>query len=314
MAKRDPDPEPMEETAAEAEAPTVGERLRAAREKKKLHLEDIAAQTRIPQRHLEALERSDWESLPAPTYTTGFAKSYASAVGLDRTEIGDQLRAEMGGQRFTANTIESFEPADPRRTMPKWLVLGMVVAVILLIAVMSWLNQRSLQEPDQNLAAAPEAATATPQAAPTPAAAPAGQPVVINATAPVWLQVSEKSGASLFSGMLQAGQTYAVPATATAPVLKTGKPEALRITVGNQVAPPVGPAATTVNNVSLLGADLLKNGAATANPAPAPAAAAPAPKLQRPARPARKAPAVAPRPAPQPAPADTTAPTTNTGA
>lgn len=314
MAKRDPDPEPMEETAAEAEAPTVGERLRAAREKKKLHLEDIAAQTRIPQRHLEALERSDWESLPAPTYTTGFAKSYASAVGLDRTEIGDQLRAEMGGQRFTANTIESFEPADPRRTMPKWLVLGMVVAVILLIAVMSWLNQRSLQEPDQNLAAAPEAATPTPQAAPTPAAAPAGQPVVINATAPVWLQVSEKSGASLFSGMLQAGQTYAVPATATAPVLKTGKPEALRITVGNQVAPPVGPAATTVNNVSLLGADLLKNGAATANPAPAPAAAAPAPKLQRPARPARKAPAVAPPPAPQPAPADTTAPTTNTGA
>ena len=314
MAKRDPDPEPMEETAAEAEAPTVGERLRAAREKKKLHLEDIAAQTRIPQRHLEALERSDWESLPAPTYTTGFAKSYASAVGLDRTEIGDQLRAEMGGQRFTANTIESFEPADPRRTMPKWLVLGMVVAVILLIAVMSWLNQRSLQEPDQNLAAAPEAATPTPQAAPTPAAAPAGQPVVINATAPVWLQVSEKSGASLFSGMLQAGQTYAVPATATAPVLKTGKPEALRITVGNHVAPPVGPAATTVNNVSLLGADLLKNGAATANPAPAPAAAAPAPKLQRPARPARKAPAVAPRPAPQPAPADTTAPTTNTGA
>ena len=113
MAKRDPDPEPMEETAAEAEAPTVGERLRAAREKKKLHLEDIAAQTRIPQRHLEALERSDWESLPAPTYTTGFAKSYASAVGLDRTEIGDQLRAEMGGQRFTANTIESFEPGSP---------------------------------------------------------------------------------------------------------------------------------------------------------------------------------------------------------
>ncbi len=34
-------------------------------------------------------------------------------------EIGDQLRAEMGGQRFTANATEIFEPADPRRTMPK---------------------------------------------------------------------------------------------------------------------------------------------------------------------------------------------------
>ena len=53
--------------------------------------------------------------------------------------------------------------------------------------------------------------------------------------------------------MLQPGQTYAVPATATAPVLKTGKPEALKITVGSAVAPPVGPPATTVSNVSLLG-------------------------------------------------------------
>ncbi len=83
----------------ETEVPTVGERLRAAREEKGLSLEDVAAQTRIPRRHLESLEKADWEKLPAPTYTTGFAKSYASAVGLDRTEIGEQLRTEMGGAR-----------------------------------------------------------------------------------------------------------------------------------------------------------------------------------------------------------------------
>ena len=59
MAKRDPDPEPMDEELVEAELPTVGERLRAAREKKKLSLEDVAAQTRIPQRHLVAIETAD---------------------------------------------------------------------------------------------------------------------------------------------------------------------------------------------------------------------------------------------------------------
>lgn len=287
MAKRDAEIETVEEPQVEAEAPTVGERLRAAREKEGMRLEDIAAQTRIPQRHLEALERSDWDSLPAPTYTTGFAKSYASAVGLDRTDIGDQLRAEMGGQRFTANTLESFEPADPRRTMPKWLVIGTIVGLVVLIALMSWLNQRSLQEPDQttNVVAASEASAppAPTTAKPTPPPPPAaGQPVVLTATAPVWLQVSEKGGATLFSGMLQPGQTYAVPATATAPLLKTGKPEALRVTVGNQVAPPVGPPATTVSKVSLLSADLMKAGAAPATagappPASAPRAAHPAP-------------------------------------
>ena len=134
----------MDEELVETNVPTVGERLKAAREEKGLSLEDIAAQTRIPRRHLESLEEGDWDKLPAPTYTTGFAKSYASAVGLDRTEIGDQLRAEMGGQRFTTTTPEVFEPADPARTMPKWLVFGTVAAVVLLVLVMTWLNKRSL--------------------------------------------------------------------------------------------------------------------------------------------------------------------------
>ena len=85
---------------------SVGERLKAAREKKKLSLEDIADQTRIPLRHLQNLEAGDWSNLPAPTYTIGFAKSYASAVDLDRTEIGEDLRAEMGGQRFETGSPE----------------------------------------------------------------------------------------------------------------------------------------------------------------------------------------------------------------
>src|SRR5881275_2596926 len=123
----------MDEDLVESDIPTVGERLRAAREEKGLSLDDIAAQTRIPRRHLESIEKADWEALPAPTYTTGFAKSYASAVGLDRTEIGDQLRAEMGGQRFAANQAEVFEAADPARTMPKWLVIGALIAVVLLV-------------------------------------------------------------------------------------------------------------------------------------------------------------------------------------
>ena len=314
MAKREPEIEAVEEAPAEPEVATVGQRLRAAREDKGLTLEDLAAQTRIPQRHLESIENADWDALPAPTYTTGFAKSYASAVGLDRMEIGDQLRAEMGGQRFTANAIETFEPADPRRTMPKGLVIGTIIGLVVLIALMSWLSNRSLDQSDEvtNNAAVAET-PASQQTAPQPVEAPAaGQPVVLAATAPVWLQVSERGGTTLFSGMLQPGQTYAVPATATAPVLKTGKPEALQVRVGNQVAPPVGPAATTVNNVSLLAADLMKAGTA---PAPAPAAVSPpAPTQPRSAQRPRPRPAApaATGPSPEPTPAETApSPTTN---
>jgi cytoskeletal protein RodZ len=305
--------EAMDEDLLEPDVPTVGERLRAAREEKGLSLDDIAAQTRIPRRHLESIETADWDALPAPTYTTGFAKSYASAVGLDRTEIGDQLRAEMGGQRFAANTTEVFEAADPARTMPKWLVLGAVGAVIVLVILMSWLNSRSLEQPEAASTNAPAPEATAP--APAPQAAPPAPPqtaqgtVVLTAIDAVWLQVSDKGGATLFSGMLQPGQTYAVPGTAAAPVLKTGKPEALRINVGNTIVPPVGPPATTVTNVSLLPADLLKGGRAAAPAVAAPAPAAPQTSAAKP-RPRVRRPATTPAAPPLQA---SPPPTTNTG-
>ena len=271
MAKREIEPEAVDEELIESGTPTVGERLRAAREQTKLSLEDIAAQTRIPLRHLESIEAAAWDNLPAPTYTVGFAKSYASAVGLDRVEIGEQLREEMGGERFTASQAEVFEAADPARTMPKWLVFGAVAAVILLIVIMSWLNRRSLDQTEPPPASAPAAApVATGQPAAPPAAAPmaAEGPIVLTATGPVWIQVTDQ-GKTLFEGQLASGQAYAVPPTAVAPLLKAGKPEALQIKVGNALAPSVGPPGTVVSNVSLKAADLMRqpgqSAAATGN-------------------------------------------------
>ena len=128
MAKREIETEPMDE-----EPSKPGPDCRRAPEGRARgegpQPRDIAAQTRIPQRHLESIEVAEWDKLPAPTYTIGFAKSYASSVGLDRTDIGDQLREEMGGQRFAASQSEVIEAADPARTMPKWLVIAAVVAV-----------------------------------------------------------------------------------------------------------------------------------------------------------------------------------------
>jgi len=259
--------------------PTVGEQLRSAREAKGVNLEEIASQTRIPRRHLESLEQSDWSRLPAPTYTIGFAKSYASAVGLDRTAIGDQLRAEMGGQRAdVATAAEVFQPADPKRTMPRWLVLGAIGAIVVLVVLMTWLNKRSLEgdAPPAETATAEQGQPLTPApqpVAPQPAAAAEG-PVVLTATAPAWIQVTD-GGRTLFQGELAPGQTFAVPAGAAAPMLKAGKPEALRVTIGSAVAPPVGPAGKVASNISLRPADLMGRGAAPAATPSIPAPSAP---------------------------------------
>ena len=119
-------------------------------------------------------------------------------------------------------------------------------------------------------------------------------PVVLTANEQVWISVKD-GAATLKEGLLESGQSYEVPATARAPTLTTGKPEALRISVGTADAPPVGPAATTVTDVSLLGPDLLRGPRTTptATPAAAPTAA-PARQTPRRAPPATTPVATAP--------------------
>ncbi|HET9811993.1 MAG TPA: RodZ domain-containing protein [Sphingomicrobium sp.] len=266
----------MDEETDAIETPSVGERLRAAREEKGLSLENVAAETRIPQRHLESLENSEWQKLPAPTYTIGFAKSYASAIGLDRADIGEQLRAEMGGYRNDTATVEHFEPADPARTMPKWLVLSAILAIVAVVLVFSWLRNRSLSEPETPAAIQAESNASQPQqrASPPAAVAPsqpavAQGPVVLTAIAPAWIRVTDQ-GKTLFEGVLQPGQSYRVPVAAVAPQLRAGAPEALRINVGSAVAPPVGPAGEVASHVSLKPADLMRSPAPSARPDAAP--------------------------------------------
>ena len=243
---------------------TAGERLRGAREGLGLSIDDVATTTRIPTRHLSNLENGDFARLPAPTYSIGFAKSYASAVGLDRNEIGEQVRAELGGStRVQAKQSEQYETMDPARAMPKWLIFAVIAAIIAVVAGATWLNNRAQNAPD-NVIGAEEAESQNPAAtAPPPAVADPSGPVLITATEPAWIQV--RDGTTLLKeGVLEPGQSFAVPPTATAPVLTTAKAEGLRITVGTATAPQIGPPAVRVSKVSLLGTALMKGPAATA--------------------------------------------------
>lgn len=242
---------------------SVGERLREAREAAGLSLEEIATSTRIPTRHLESLETGDFSRLPAPTYTIGFAKNYAGAVGLDRAEIGEQLRTEMGGTRPISTTADVFEPADPARAMPKWLIFGAIGGILAVVLLFNWLNNRSLEQPDEAIQANEIAAAPQQPAAPPPVAQ---QPVALTATDQVWLEVKDGS-VILKQGELASGERYDVPSNAVAPTLTTAKAGALRITVGTTVAPPIGPPAEKIT-VSLKPDDLLRPRPAVAEVAP----------------------------------------------
>ena len=99
---------------------------------------------------------------------------------------------------------------------------------------------------------------------------------MLTATDEVWLRVYEAEGGErLFESTLTPGQRYVVPATAERPLILTGRPNALRVTVGSTEIPPLGPAEQTISDVSLAPADLVARVQPAPSRVPTPAGAAP---------------------------------------
>lgn len=263
---------------------SVGERLRGAREARGLTLEDIATQTRVPIRHLRAIEDSAWDDLPAVTYAVGFGRSYANAVGLDGAEIGRELRQQLGdgAPRGPQVSPSVYAPPDPARVPSR--SLAWVAGLLLVVLVAGYLLWRSsLDDAGDEVAQQAPAPTeeqqaAAPQPQP-PAQQPAnlaGQQVTLMATGEVWFRVSDRQGnRRVEDRTLRAQEQYQVPATVAQPVISTGRPQVLRVMVAGRDLGPLAPEERRITNVSLLAQDL----AASLQPGPGPGTLpAPAPR------------------------------------
>lgn len=247
----------------------VGTKLREARESQSISLEDIARTTRIPLRQLENIENSDYEKLPAPTYSTGFVKAYALAVGLDPKAMAAAFREEIDYGSATQASGDYFEPTDPARVPPRSLAwIAAAIAIALIAAYALWrsgvfgldADDRARMAAGTEPSAASEQAdgVATEQATPT-APPPADGAVVLEATDTVWLRIYDgETGDRIHETEMQAGDRYEVPADAANPMIRTGRADALRVTVGGQPVDPIGPPQTVISDVSLLPADLVR--------------------------------------------------------
>jgi cytoskeleton protein RodZ len=72
--------------------------LRAARKRKGLSLERVAADTKIPRSLLEALERRDLSKFPPGIYARAYARTYATAVGLSPDDVLAALTDRLSGE------------------------------------------------------------------------------------------------------------------------------------------------------------------------------------------------------------------------
>jgi cytoskeleton protein RodZ len=267
---------------------TVGEKLRGAREAQGLDLAEVASRTRIPQRHLEAIERSNYSSLPSITYALGFAKAYARAVGADEVAIGRELRGELDVNYERVAPPPAYQMEDPTRTPSRGIAwIGLIVALLVIVGGAIWYGTtmfRGSPPPPETLE--------IPQETPTPTATPTtGGQVSLVALGTVWLSVVDAGadGKILIQREMQAGERFDLPADAIRPVAKTGRPDQIQVVVNGSNMPPLGPGNRSVE-VEVSAEALLARGA---TPTPSPIAA-PAPRRQAPAPAARVTPAPAP--------------------
>lgn len=257
----------------------VGQKLRDARERLGMDLAQVAAATRIPQRHLVHIEKGEFAALPARTYAVGFSRSYARLVGLDEKRIADEVREELSASINGADgRMHKMEPGDPARVPDRGLAWAAALAAILLAAG-GFAFFRSYLAPgsgppsllDQERAAQAQAELNKPAApAPGPAvAAPSstGQVVFTALEEGVWAKFYDGEGRQLFQKQMTKGESFAIPADANGPQVWTGRPDALRITIGGVEVPRLADEERVMRDVKVDAASLLARTAIMTPPA-----------------------------------------------
>ena len=245
----------------------AGTILRKTREAKGLTLDQVASETRIPVRHLEVMEEGDFANLPARTYATGFARTYAKMLGLDAEEIVAKVREELAvegdGYRERGST---FEPGDPAKIPSAGLAWAGGIAAILLVAgaiafYSTYYGAGTGPDPLQV-----EAPAVTEQVAAAPAdaaqsdkaAIPSNGQVVFTALEDgIWVRFYDEGGDKLLEKLMDSGERYEVPAAAKQPRINTGRPDALAITIGGQQVPKLAEEPVVIGDAPVSAAALL---------------------------------------------------------
>jgi len=93
-------PQQIEEALGGNEVHWSGENLGKIRRYLSLEIDEVAVETKIGKRNLQAIEEEDVKALPAPVYLKGFLRGYARALGLDQKQVTDEYLAGIMGKGY----------------------------------------------------------------------------------------------------------------------------------------------------------------------------------------------------------------------
>lgn len=269
-----PDHEPQPHGSAPSELAAFGEDLRREREIRGISLKEISDATKISRRFLEALERNDHRTLPAPVFTRGFVREYARYVGLNAEEMvnrynfaaanDDRIEKPPTVAKYAAVPPKDISPKPPpKRGIPPAFAridrngLGVFVIVLALAAVAYWAihHKRNERESTDTTGTVPAIST-TRAAIPVMPVIPPPQPqpqddstlrMTIASTADSWVTL-EADGKTVFNDSLASGEMRSFEAGEEFRFRTIGNAAGITLTLNGTAVPPLGSDGQVIKN------------------------------------------------------------------
>jgi cytoskeletal protein RodZ len=109
---------------------SVASELKSEREKRKISLAQIAADTHISLRHLESLEEGRFGDLPGGMYNRAFLRAYCATLNLDQQEIIQRYEEEVSSFPGKPPKFKVQIPAQDSRLKPSPLVIWSLTLLV----------------------------------------------------------------------------------------------------------------------------------------------------------------------------------------
>jgi len=196
---------------------TLGQWLRSHREGKQLSQEALATGTRIPLRHIRAIEENLFDQLPHPVSAKGFLRLYARAVGLDEARVLQRFEEvytpppPKEGDGKLSNPTSYIQATVAKNLFSLWRVAGATGVVV--IAMVSGAILTGRLDLGGVFFSSPEQGVSTPTRDDLPRVV---EEVLVSSPTPV---VSEAFPVDTTEGEVEALQSNQVPAASVTTTL-----------------------------------------------------------------------------------------------
>jgi cytoskeletal protein RodZ len=194
---------------------TIGDALASGRRQAGLTITQVSQRTCIRETIIRGIERGDFSGCGGDFYARGHIRSIAGAVGVNPEPLIEEYDTTMGAPQ-AISAADVFQPVTPvklkERRRPNWTA-AMALALIVIAGIFAYqhFSSQRATAAKQDAKVRSPSTVSKPKVTTSPAVAVRRHPhrlqITLTATQDCWVQLTSTSGATLFSGMVYAGNS-----------------------------------------------------------------------------------------------------------